>query len=71
MLGHLPRKFIIGASVLDDPIPDGTLVEAKEMLANQYSLLRHTEIYESDANVSNCGAYLEYKVILPPVKTNG
>ena len=71
MLGTLPRKFKIGVSQLDDPNPSGTLTEAKEILALQYPLLRHTEIYENDAELSPCGKFLIYTVILPPVKVNG
>jgi hypothetical protein len=67
----LPRKFQIGASILEDVLPTGSLDEVSEILAHQYPVLRHTKIFESDAQLSECSTFLLYKVVLPPVKTQG
>ncbi|WP_100915910.1 PRTRC system protein C [Pseudoalteromonas spongiae] len=67
----LPRKFKIGAMLLEDPVPTGDLNQVHEILATQYPMIRHTHIFESDAVLSGCGTYLEYSIKLPPAKTNG
>lgn len=67
----LPRKFKIGATVLADPNPIGTLKECHAILAQQFPLLRHTTIFEEDARLSACNTYIEYEIQLPPVKVQG
>jgi hypothetical protein len=67
----LPRRFIIGKLKLNDPLPDGSLDEVHAVLSQDHPNLRHTHIFESDGGISECGAYIDYHVVLQPVKTNG
>ncbi|GAA5138621.1 PRTRC system protein C [Thalassotalea piscium] len=68
---NLPRKFKIGATIIEDPSPTSNLDQVHEILAQQYPLLRNTHIFESDGRLSQCGTYIEYEIVLPPVKTQG
>lgn len=70
-ISTLPRKFKIGATIIEDPCPTLPLEQAHEVLCQQYPMLRNTHIFESDARVSTCGTFIEYEAILPPVKTQG
>lgn len=67
----LPRKFKIGATLLPDPNPSMPLEVVHETLSTQFPMIRHSHIFESDARVSLCGTFLEYTIVLPPVKTQG
>lgn len=67
----LPRKFKLGATLLPDPNPSMSLDQVHETLSAQFPMMRHTHIFESDARLSKCGKYLEYPIVLPPVKTKG
>ena len=50
MIKILKRRFIIGATKLDDPAPLMSLDMVHETLSQQYPVLRGTHIFESDAN---------------------
>lgn len=65
------RRFIFGATVLEDPTPGMPLENVHETLSAQFPAMRHTTLFESDARVSDCGKFLDYKIVLPPVKTQG
>jgi len=67
----LPRRFIIGLLTLSDPLPDGSLEEVQAILAQEHPNVRHTHIFDTDACVSDCGEFLDFHVVLQPVKTNG
>lgn len=68
---NLERKFHLGSIELADPLPSGTLDEVVELLSTQYPMVRFTRIFESDGVLSSCGKSMEYKIQVPPVKTNG
>lgn len=70
-LQSLPRKFKLGATLLPDPNPEMSLEVVHETLSAQFPMMRHTHIFDSDARLSSCGTFLEYKIVLPPVKTKG
>ena len=65
----LKRVFVVGATRVDDPAPNLTLKESTQILAPQYPQFRWTEVLESDGRV--VGDSIEYKLVLPPAKTNG
>lgn len=67
----MTRKFKLGAMLLEDPMPTGTLNEVVEVLSGQFPMVRFTSIFESDAQLSSCNSYLIYDIKLPPVKVNG
>jgi len=71
IIKQLPRKFKIGATILDDPMPLGDLSQVQSVLAQQFPMLRHTHIYEADGVLSDCATFILYAVILPPVKVQG
>lgn len=57
--------------MIADPASSMTLKEVHELLAQQFPLIRHTQLFDSDARISECCQYLDYEFVLPPVKTNG
>ena len=61
----------MGGVILSDPLPKGSLDQVKAILAQSYPQIRHTSIFEHDAKLSECGEFIDYHIILPPVKTNG
>jgi hypothetical protein len=67
----LPRRFIIGLLTLEDPLPEGSLEEVQAILAQEHPSVRHTHIFHSDSRISDCSEFLDFHVVLPPVKTNG
>ena len=67
----LQRKFKVGVTLLDDPLPNGTLEQVHELLSMQHPLIRHTHIFESDGRLSDCKTHMLYTIVLPPVKVNG
>lgn len=68
---QLPRKFKIGVTILDDPMPNCELEYVQSTLAQQFPMLRHTHIYESDGVLSDCATFIQYTIVLPPVKVQG
>ena len=70
-LKQLPRKFKIGATTLDDPMPSCELEQVQSALAQQFPMLRHTHIYEADGVLSECATHIMYNIVLPPVKVQG
>ena len=67
----MTRKFQLGAMLLEDPLPNGSLVDVVEVFSGQFPMVRLTSIFESDARMSSCNTYLVYDIKLPPVKVNG
>lgn len=66
---HLPRAFEIKGTLIPDPTPQLPIDRSLELLSKTYPMLRHTRVYESDGTV--IGDKLVYKIVPPPVKTNG
>jgi len=71
VLANLPRKFKIGATTYDDPIPDGDLDSIHEHFAQTFPQVRHTQLFESDGQVNADSTAIIYNFVLLPVKTNG
>ena len=70
-INTLPRKFKIGVALIADPAPDASLDEVQRILIQQYPMLRHTRIYESDGRLNADASAIEYEFQLIPVKTKG
>lgn len=68
---RLPRKFTMGATELADPAPSLPLAQVHELFVQQFPIMRQTHIFESDGRLSDCGGFIEYTIVLPPVKTQG
>lgn len=65
----LTRTFKIGCAVIEDPAPGLPLEIVQQLLAATYPQVRWTKLYDSDGEL--VGNTLQFKVIVPPVKTNG
>lgn len=68
-VAQLPRYFKINGMLIADPMPQLDIEQSLEHLSHQYPVLRHTKVYESDAEVKD--DKIVYNVFLPPVKSNG
>ncbi len=65
------RVFSIGTvSNIADPAPLGTLQESFELLAQRFPQIRHSAVFESDAEVVDQDT-VRYTVPLIAAKTNG
>lgn len=71
VLGVLPRRFIIKDVIIADPNPLADLDEVLELLSHDHPALRHTKIFDSDARISSDRLFVEYRIVFPPVKTDG
>lgn len=67
----LPRKFKIGATIVQDPAPEASLDEVQRILTSQYPMLRHTRLYQEDGRLNQEGTEIDYEFQLIPVKTKG
>ncbi|WP_076414905.1 PRTRC system protein C [Shewanella sp. UCD-KL12] len=67
----LPRKFKIGATIVEDPAPEASLDEVQRILTAQYPMLRHTRLYQNDGRLNQEGTEIVYEFQLIPVKTKG
>lgn len=63
-------QFRCGARVIPAPIPGGSLDENVKQLMSAFPFFRFTTVLESDA-VALDNNVIEYRVELPPMKTNG
>lgn len=63
------RVFVIGSTRLEDPTPGAPLETATRALAQNYPQFRWTDVFEEDGIV--VGDTLEFRLQLPPPKTNG
>jgi len=66
---QLKRVFVVGATRLDDPLPDMPLTLAVRQLSMNYPQFRWSALFESDGVV--VGDTIEYRLVLPPPKVNG
>ncbi|KJG37652.1 hypothetical protein UA32_11845 [Photobacterium angustum] len=73
MLQKIKRKFKIGALMLDDPNPDLTIDQVREIHSKQYPLVRGVTLWESDGEVAehNGEQVFLYTYNLPPTSVNG
>lgn len=63
------RVFVLGSTRIDDPTPNEPLETSIRVLSQTYPHFRWTNILPEDGEV--VGDTVEFKLQLPPAKTNG
>jgi hypothetical protein len=65
----VPRVFVLGATTLQDPCPNGSLADSIRVLSRTYPQFRESKIYDEDGVMDK--GNLTYQLKLSPAKTNG